>query len=114
MRLLTKENRKVLPALYSQDGKASGDVIVHVKYFDPSGSWTWYATEGEPILDETGEEIDFKFFGLVDGFEKEFGYFTLNELAHVKDGCKGMRALPIERDMYFTPKPLIQVVPDAF
>jgi len=33
-----------------------------------------------PILDDSGSEIDFQFFGLVDGFEKELGYFNLSEL----------------------------------
>lgn len=101
MKLLTKEIRNKLPKLRSTDGQGD-DAIVIVKFFDPCGSWTWYATEGEPILDEEGNEIDFHFFGLVDGFEKELGTFSLNELASVKVGF----GLGIERDMYFTRKRL--------
>ncbi len=101
MKLITKEIRKKIPKLYSQDGKGE-DAIAYVKFFDPSGSWTWYASEGEPELDEEGKEVDFRFFGLVYGHEKELGYFTLNQLASVK----GRFGLVIERDKWFTPKPL--------
>ena len=101
MKLLTKEIRNKLPKLRSTDGQGD-DAIVIVKFFDPTGSWTWYATEGEPILDEEGNEIDFHFFGLVKGFEDELGTFSLNELASVKVGF----GLGIERDMYFTRKRL--------
>jgi len=109
MKLLPKEIREKLPALYSQDGKG-GKAVVHVKFFTPSSSWTWYATEGEPILDDSGSEIDFQFFGLVDGFEKELGYFNLSELESVK----GPMGLPIERDLYFQPKTLAEIVPEMF
>jgi hypothetical protein len=95
--------------LYSQDGKG-GKTIVHVKFFSPSSSWTWYITEGEPMLDDAGSEIDFKFFGLVDGFEKELGYFNLSELESVK----GPMGLPIERDLYWTPKTLQEIAPEMF
>ena len=101
MMLLTKENRKNLPPLRSTDEQGD-EAIVQVKFFDPTGSWTWYATEGEPILDEDENEIDFQFFGLVDGFEKELGYFNLSELASVK----GRFGLGIERDRHFTRKRL--------
>lgn len=92
MLLLTKANRKALPKLYSQDGKGM-DAIAHVKFFTPDSNWTWYATEFD------GEDL---FFGLVDGFERELGYFSLSELQTVR----GAFGLPIERDRYFTPKPL--------
>ena len=100
MMLLTKANRKDLPALYSQDGKG-GDAIAVVKFFDPTGSWTWYATEFD------GEDT---FFGLVDGHEKELGYFSLSELKSVR----GRFGLGIERDRYFTPKPLKEIAPEKF
>jgi hypothetical protein len=93
MKLLTKEIEKKLPALYSQDGKGK-DAIAYVKFFTPDSNWTWYATEYDPE-----ERV---FFGLVDGFEKELGYFSLDELESVK----GPMGLKIERDMYFDPKPL--------
>lgn len=95
IKLLTEEIKSVLPALYAQENEK--DPMVFVKFFDPTGSWTWYATEGE----ETDNE-DFLFFGFVVGFEAELGYFTLSQLESAKKQCKGIQALPIERDLYFT------------
>lgn len=104
MKLLTKEIRKNLPKLYSQDGK--GDkAIVHVKFFTPWSFWTWYVTEGEPVLDEDGNEIDFEFFGWVEGLENEYGYFTMNQIQSVR-GPGGLR---IERDKFFVPKPIKEI-----
>jgi hypothetical protein len=37
------------------------------------------------------------------GFEPELGYFSLKELATAKEGMRGIQAMPIERDIYFTP-----------
>ncbi len=93
--LLTKAIRAALPPLYSQDGKGL-DAIAVVKFFDPSGSWTWYASEGS---EDNG---DFRFFGLVDGHVQELGYFLLSELSSLR----GALGLPIERDRHFTPAPL--------
>lgn len=98
MKMLTKKNRKDLPKLYTQDGKGD-EAVAYVKFFTPWSNWTWYAFEGEPILDDDGKEIDFHFFGYVIGFEKELGYFSLNELMSVN----GPMGLKIERDMYYTP-----------
>ncbi len=88
MKLLTKEIERKIPALYTQEGNGD-DARVYVKFFTPDSNWTWYATEFDP---ETGT-----FFGLVDGFEKELGYFTLAEL----ETAKGPMGLDIERDMYW-------------
>ena len=109
MKLLPKKIRKQLPALYSQDGKG-GKAIVYVKFFTPSSSWTWYATEGKPVLDDSGNEIDFQFFGLVDGHEKELGYFNLSEL----ESINGPLGLPVERDLWFRPKTLAEIAPELF
>ena len=109
MKLLPKEIREKLPPLYSQDGKG-GKAVVYTKYFTPSSNWTWMATEGEPVLDESQNEIDYKFFGLVFGLEREFGYFLLSELEEVR----GPMGLPIERDLYFQPKTLEEIAPEMF
>ncbi|RLI85052.1 MAG: hypothetical protein DRP01_07085 [Archaeoglobales archaeon] len=109
MKLLTKETRNTLPALYTQDGKG-GKSVACLKFFTPSSSWTWYVTEGEPVLDESGSEIDFQFFGLVDGHEKELGYFNLSELETVR----GPMGLPVERDLYWQPKTLAEIAPEIF
>jgi hypothetical protein len=100
MKLLTKELRRKLPPLYSQDGKG-GKAIALVKYFIPSGSWTWYGVEFD------GED---RFFGLVDGHCKELGYFSLSELESVN----GPMGLPIERDLYWQPKTLHEIAPEMF
>ena len=109
MKLLTQEIREKLPPLNAQDGKG-GEAIVHAKFFTPDSNWTWLATEGEPILDDAGSEIDFQFFGLVDGIEKELGYFNLSELEDVR----GPMGLPIERDLHWQPKTLEEIAPEMF
>jgi hypothetical protein len=89
--------RKSLPPRYSQEKER--DPIVHVKFFCPWNQWTWYATEGDE------EDGDFIFFGYVIGFEREWGYFSLNEMSSVT----GPMGLKIERDIHFSPKPKSQV-----
>jgi len=109
MKLLPKELREKLPALYAQDGKG-GKAVVYGKLFTPDSSWSWYITEGEPLLDESQNEVDYKFFGLVFGHERELGYFLLSELEEVR----GPLGLPIERDLYFQPKTLEEIAPEMF
>jgi hypothetical protein len=109
MKLLPQEIRKILPPLYAQDGKG-GRAIAYIKYFTPSSSWTWYITEGSPISDESGKEVDFHFFGLVDGQAKELGYVALSELESVR----GPMGLPIERDLWWKPKTLEEIAPEMF
>ena len=94
--LLPPEVQKELPPLYATEHQL--DPIVKIKFFVPWGSWTWFVTEGSPEEDED----DFRFFGLVDGHEKELGYFVLSDLMSVR----GPGGLTIERDLYFKPQPL--------
>ena len=98
MKLLTQEVKTKLPPLYSQEDKG-GKAIAHVKFFTPDSNWTWWATEFD------GEDT---FFGLVEGHEKELGYFSLAELQSVKGGL----GLPIERDLYWQPKTLEEIAPE--
>lgn len=93
MKLMTQEIEKTLPALYSQDGKGD-DAIAYVKFFTPDSSWTWYATEYDPV--------DKLFFGLVKGLDTELGYFLLDEL----ESAKGPLGLSVERDLHFEPTKL--------
>jgi hypothetical protein len=109
MKLFPDDVRKVLPPTYSQDGKG-GKAVAYVKFFTPDSNWTWYATEGESIQDESGNETDFQFFGLVQGHFEELGYFSLRELEEVRGPMK----LPIERDLHFKPTPLEQIAPHLF
>jgi hypothetical protein len=43
------------------------------------------------------EDGDWLFFGLVDGMEREWGYFVLSELQSIK----GPFGLTIERDLHY-------------
>lgn len=88
MQLLTQELRKRLPKLSATENQ--DDPVVQAKFFYPDFSWTWYAIEFD------GEDL---FYGLVDGFEQELGYFSLKEL----ETTRGTLGLPIERDRYFVP-----------
>ena len=49
--LLPDSLKERMPPLYSQENER--DPMVVCKFFDPVGSWTWYATEGSPV-DEDG------------------------------------------------------------
>jgi hypothetical protein len=89
--------RSMLPPLYSQE--STKDPVVHVKFFCPWNQWTWFATEGRQ------QDGDYILFGYVIGQEREWGYFSLNELSSVT----GPFGLKIERDIYFTPKLKSQV-----
>ncbi len=87
MKLLTKELIRQFPKMGETDGKPMGERKVIAKFFHPFSSWTWYALE----YDGKGQ-----FFGLVDGHEKELGYFSLAELNSVK-----VMGLGMERDRHF-------------
>lgn len=91
--LVPEEVARRLPPLYSQEehGEAA---IAQVKLFTPWTSWTWYASEYDPE-----ERI---FFGVVVGHERELGNFSLDEL----EAIRGPGGLRIERDLYWTPRPL--------
>ncbi len=109
MKLLTQEIRKKLSPLYAQESKG-GKAIVYLKLFTPDSGFTWWITEGSPIKDSDGNEIDFHFFGLVQGQFKEFGYSSLKELEEVR----GPMGLPIERDLHWQPKTLEEIAPEMF
>ena len=87
MKLLTKEIEKKLPALYETENVSTADKKLVVKFF--GGIWTWYGVEYD-----ADQEL---FFGFVDGYEKEWGYFSLAELKKNKTSF----GLGVERDMYF-------------
>lgn len=96
MKLLTNEIRRRLPALYTTQDDP--DPIVQVKFFTPWTNWTWYVTEFDGID---------LLFGLVEGFEIEWGYSSLAEL----EAIRGPGGLRIERDLYFEPTRVSDVPP---
>jgi len=87
MKLLTKAILAKLPKL----GK-SVEPIAQVKFFNPCGFATWFASEFD------GNDTFFGWAILNPGCG-EYGYFSLSELQSVKL----MGGLGIERDMHFTP-----------
>lgn len=71
--LMTDEMLERVPELYAQEDVSLADKEVHAAYIIPFRSnWTWYMTEYDR---ESGDA-----FGLVLGFEPEWGYFNLEEL----------------------------------
>ena len=101
MKLLTEEMKKKLPPLYSFENTPLQQTPIFCKFFTPDSSWTWFVTEGEQQ-----EDGDWLLFGLVDGFDKELGYFSLDEL----ESITGPLRLPIERDLWFEKKHLADVM----
>ena len=93
MKLLTKEIKNKLPKLYETDSQGDS-AIAQVKFFTPWTKWTWYAVEYNPDCR--------LFYGLVDGLERELGYWGLEEL----EDAVGPGGLKIERDRYFNPTAL--------
>lgn len=91
MKLITKEIQERLQKNYSKGSTMDQDVVC--KFFDPAGSWTWYAMNQDP------KDPDY-LWGIVKGFELEIGSFSLSELQSIK----GPFGLGIERDLHFTPR----------
>ena len=133
MKLLTKEIQKRMPELYSTENVPLDDKVVHVKYFS-SWRWfateacaicldgdsdesvklplrefktsinvlnTEYETENHGTV--TVQDV--LFFGWVQGFENEWGYFAMSELQSVTNPLYA-----IERDLYIDlPKPISEI-----
>jgi len=130
MQLITKEIEKRFNEIGRQEN--SKDPIVIVKYFNPTGAGTWWATEIEEyrlvkrnkngkeqlkqVFDYNTKEKAIKdgyklddiiFFGYVSifgNYNDEWGSFSLKELK----GYKGLGGLGIERDLYCSEKPISQ------
>ena len=98
-KLMTKELGETIPALYANENVRDYDsVLAPAKLFSPYTGWRWYITEWDA---ETG-----LCFGLVEGFETEWGYFELSELA----GVIMFGGVPaIERDLYWKPKTIGEI-----
>ena len=88
------------PSLYEQED--AEDATVFLKFFDPSGSWTWFVTEFSLEAPDGTPDLA---FGLVQGHEIELGYINIAELAAVR----GNMGIGIEIDMHWLPRPLSEV-----
>lgn len=93
MKLLTQDLISKLPVLYATEHIPLGDKVAIVKFFHPAINWTWYGMEYDGI--DT-------LWGLVDGDEREYGYFSLSEL----ETPIGPFRLTAERDHHFSPTTL--------
>jgi hypothetical protein len=96
LKLLTRELEHRFAHVGRQEEKGD-EAIVIAKFFTPDSNWTWYLTEYDPESRE--------FFGLVDGFEAEMGYISLDELT----AARGPLGLPIERDQWWKETSLREV-----
>lgn len=84
-----------MPRLFSTE--EDPDPIVHLKWSTPDGSWTWFMWEYDPT--------DRLCFGLVDGFQRNWGIFSVAEIEKIR-GPMGRR---VERDLHFSPTPLSEI-----
>lgn len=92
MQLLTNEIKKNLPALYATESTPLGEKKAVAKFFNPIGAGTWLVIEGEEQ-----KNGDYLFFGYINLYEWELGYFTLSEISEIKLKY----GLGIERDRHF-------------
>ena len=105
MKLMTKEIEKKLEKCPIDSKYGQGkDAEVICKFFTPWSNWTWYVLEG--MKHEDGE---WELYGYMESDFPEFGYFTLSEL----ESITGPWGLKVERDMYFSPCKLGEVVKEV-
>lgn len=79
--LIDKDLEEILPKLYEQENLQRK--TLYARFF--LNDWEWYVMEYSPLQKLC--------FGLVDGYEEEYGYFTINEL----------ESLGAKRDYEFKP-----------
>lgn len=109
MKLLTKKIIAALPTFNSTEPIPLNEKIVICKFFTPDSNWTWFVFEGEAIdTHSPTRKMDYQFFGMVHGFEKEMGDFLLSEL----DDVRGSLGLPIERDRSVFKQPYHTLIRD--
>lgn len=92
MELIPEEIATTLPELYATENVV--DPVAVVKLFHAPSGWRWYVCEYS--------KEDKLCFGLVIGFEREKGYFSIEELEEI-------RPFPVERDLFWRPRPLSEV-----
>lgn len=90
--LVTRDIAERTPALYATEGVE--EPVAQAHFFSCASGWDWYMTELDPA---TGEA-----FGLVRGFEAEWGYFSIREMEALNRE-RGINV--VERDESFEPQP---------
>ncbi len=101
MKLITKEIIQRCKEL-KQYNKPLHKQIVIAKFFNPCGAGTWYLTDYNP---KTG--IAFGYVSIFGDWNDEWGSFSIKELEDFKDSRFG---LGIERDIYWTEKPVKEII----
>ncbi|MYC37385.1 MAG: DUF2958 domain-containing protein [Chloroflexi bacterium] len=96
---MTQKLADTIPALYANEDVEDYDtVLARAKLFSPYSNWTWFITEMDPATGTC--------FGLVEGLERELGYFDLTELAETTV----FGDVPaVERDLYWQPMTLGEI-----
>ena len=89
MQLLTNEIKDKAKKQYKKGSSLNQDIIA--KFFDPTGSWTWY-------LMNIADDEDYA-WGIVKGHDVEMGSFSISELKSIRLPF----GLSIERDKFFKP-----------
>jgi hypothetical protein len=97
MKLMTKAITKMAQKQYALGADMGAQKVV-AKFFNPTGSWTWYLMNQDP------EDPDY-LWGIVKGYELEVGSFSLSELQNFQ----GQFNLGIERDYWFEPAPAKEI-----
>lgn len=90
-KLMTEELASGLPPLYATEDER--DPVARVRYFSRVTGWDWYLTEYDA---ETGVA-----FGLVRGYETEWGCFSVREM---EEANRSLGFGAIERDVRFVPR----------
>lgn len=73
--MITKKDLEQIPQLYETDEEQDKTAYLHFKLLGGKGNW--YVCEYQQ------QEEDILFYGYVELFTNEWGYFTLNELSTV-------------------------------
>ena len=76
MKNFFKQYNIEMPELYEQENEENP--VAHAHFI--AGDWEWFVTEASE------RDGDLLLFGLVNGHDKELGYFTLGQLASVGAG----------------------------
>ena len=75
MKLITDDEIKTLPLLYATENVKTDNKVLQLKFMEVNSGWEWYLTEFD-----ANKKIA---FGLVKGFEEEWGYFSLVEMEDI-------------------------------
>ena len=108
---LNDQLASALPPLYATDNVPLTNKLVVCKFYmsTESNDWVWYVFEGSRLNDYEREtdgcliKNDYKFFGMVHGFENEMGYFLLSELLDVRNPQTGKLLVKLDPTIFLEP-----------